>query len=615
MPESEIAALISRHKPIRTFALTASPFNWLDATIFYVDITKKSYGNGFKQSYKDKGFSFKVSPFRFANHQIAIGMNDLAGTGLFNSEYIVASNRVNRLEYSIGLGWGNFTDGVKANNPFISLDDSFKSRSRSFRLRGGAFDLNNYFSGNEVSLFGGARYELSANQNISIEYDPTNIVNPNQIVYPSPKTKFSIAYEQKFKNFLVQSSFIRGSSFGINFIYNENFSNFKHADFSNLRKATSYRDLQYLLEERGIGLKEILESQKKILIKARQNNYPNQVNSNKLIHTLSSNISQNKEEIIIAQYIHGMPVLESSFPSDSSASLRGEKYIEIDEEDYKTEYVVNDIYPQFNNSVSPKLRNFIASREGLYHGGIFLEDNLEIVFSESFFLLGNFKYSLFDNFDNLTIPPVDTYPEQVRSDIKKYYNNFDNGITIGRLEIDYFTGINENHFFRFSAGLLEEMFGGLGFDYLFHPEGSLISFGLEHYFVKKRDYKMRFGFLNYQNNLSRANIYIQEPKTDIGIHISYGEYLAGDKGYTLRIAREFFNGVEMSVFYSRTNVPPELFGEGSFDKGILLKLPLPTFGKKRSLSSFEWRPLIKDPASQIIKAIDISNEIRRYRKY
>ena len=83
--ENRYAFSVSRNNPERFITFTASPFNWLDATIFYVDITGKEYGSGFKQSYKDKGFNLKISPFKLLDHSFAIGFNDMAGTGLFRS--------------------------------------------------------------------------------------------------------------------------------------------------------------------------------------------------------------------------------------------------------------------------------------------------------------------------------------------------------------------------------------------------------------------------------------------------------------------------------------------------------------------------------------------------
>ena len=50
----------------------------------------------------------------------------------------------------------------------------------------------------------------------------------------------------------------------------------------------------------------------------------------------------------------------------------------------------------------------------------------------------NLKYSLADNFDDLIFPPEDTFPAQVRSDVKQYLKNINEGILIGRAEIDYY---------------------------------------------------------------------------------------------------------------------------------------------------------------------------------
>ena len=58
----------------------------------------------------DKGFSAKIKLLREngAVPQIAIGLNDFAGTGFYNSEYLVVSKRIGRFDLSAGLGWGNY---------------------------------------------------------------------------------------------------------------------------------------------------------------------------------------------------------------------------------------------------------------------------------------------------------------------------------------------------------------------------------------------------------------------------------------------------------------------------------------------------------------------------
>ena len=45
---------------------------------------------------------------------------------------------------------------------------------------------------------------------------------------------------------------------------------------------------------------------------------------------------------------------------------------------------------------------------------------IEYVIRDDLFFSINLKYSVADNFDDLIYPPKNTYPAQVRSDIKEY---------------------------------------------------------------------------------------------------------------------------------------------------------------------------------------------------
>ena len=77
----------------------ATPMDWLEASIFYTSIKGRPYGSGFNQDYKDKGFNAK---FRLKDEgrfpAIAVGFNDLAGTGIYSSEYIVGSYGIDNLD-------------------------------------------------------------------------------------------------------------------------------------------------------------------------------------------------------------------------------------------------------------------------------------------------------------------------------------------------------------------------------------------------------------------------------------------------------------------------------------------------------------------------------------
>ena len=92
----------------------------------------------------------------------------------------------------------------------------------------------------------------------------------------------------------------------------------------------------------------------------------------------------------------------------------------------------NCLYPD------KKLRQIVSDKIGREFIGTLEEDaiihtmlDLEQYIGKEITWLNEF------DFDDLTIPPVNTYPAQVRSDVKDYLRNFNEGIFIGRAQFDY----------------------------------------------------------------------------------------------------------------------------------------------------------------------------------
>ena len=141
------------------------------------------------------------------------------------------------------------------------------------------------------------------------------------------------------------------------------------------------------------------------------------------------------------------------------------------------------------------------------------------------------------------------------------------------------------------------MFTGIGAEYLYFKHDSNFAIGLEVFDVSKRDYKMKFGTLDYKNTTYFLNYYYRNYNyIPFDMKFSYGEYLAGDEGMTLELSRSFTNGTKFGVFASFTDVSADEFGEGSFDKGIFFNIPI--YG---NLINYTWRPLTKDPGAKLLR--------------
>lgn len=594
--ESSSAFTAYRGDPDKKITLTMMPYDWFEASIFYTSIEGRPYPSYEWQDYKDKGFNAK---FRLKKEgklpALAIGFNDIGGTGIYSSEYIVGSYGVDNIDLHLGFGWGRLSGGsLQIDNPLGNLDKSFLIRDDNTR-QGGELRWKDYFSGEQVGIFGGISYLINEDWLFKAEYDTTEI--PIQEGFPIRSSDYNFSIEfLKPRNSLISLSYERGDYLGIKIVFRDNSLNYISNDYKKLERFSAtdkYQKLKEILAHNNIGI-ESRESYGESL--------------NLVITEYAYSSFENLKANIKQSHIDAGLDVEKTLITYKSGGLVG--HTEIKKKDNK-EPSLFDTYNFSGLNYSPKLvlRPFIAGREDFFKYALLAELNTQYVISKNFFWSSNFKYALIENFDELYIPPVDTYPNQVRSDIKDYLNNFSNRLIIGRSQLDYFKSFDEQHHLQFSVGIFEEMFSGYGGEYLWSRQENNIAIGLEAFKVYKRDYDLAFGLLDYSNLTAHVNFYYEnEFLIPLSLKLSYGEYLAGDRGYTVDLSRRFENGVYMGMFFTRTDVPKEKFGEGSFDKGIYFRIPL-----SNDWFNFSWRPLTKDPGSKLLRKEDIYSQIRKYK--
>ena len=587
--------------PDQKVTLSSNPYDWLEASFFYTNIQGKPYPGYEYQDYKDKGFNFKI---RLKEEGVlpalAIGINDIAGTGLYGSEYIVASYGTGNLDLHFGLGWGAYNGSkYKFKNPLGYLDERFNERTRVVQIGSGAtgsFQPGRYFSGLESSPFFGISYLLKDNLLLKIEHDTT--LTSGNIEYDIPESQYSLGLDFiSNRNFNLGLSFERGNTVSFRFSYKNNPSSslkkYKYQPAKINESADNYKKLIKNLEKNGIGVNKIIETSDALGLELTQSIHPNLDVIEEIIFAASSDSDINKNiktDLKIADLLV-VSEIDESFSDESRLIYEREKTSKL---------------TSTNNFV---FRPFLASREEFFKGAILFENNFEYVIKDNLLFSSNLKYCIADNFDDLRVPPLDVFPAQVRSDVKEYLKRIDDGIKIGRAQFDYHITPKKNNHFMFTAGILEEMFSGIGFEYLFFKPKENYAFGFEVFDVKKRDYDMRFGGLDYRNTTGSVNFYYRNYNLiPFDMEITYGEYLAGDKGFTLQLSRSFINGVEYGIFASKTDVSSEQFGEGSFDKGIYFNIPI--FG---SLVNYSWRPLTKDPGAKLIRRNTLHDLLVKFR--
>ena len=170
-----------------------------------------------------------------------------------------------------------------------------------------------------------------------------------------------------------------------------------------------------------------------------------------------------------------------------------------------------------------------------------------------------------NNFDTIERESNSVLPK-VRSEMKKYYQQGETGVE--SLYLAYQNSINQSTFLRFEAGILEEMFSGIGGEILFSKPQSRLATGASLHWAKKRDYNRRLQHLDYEAYTGFISAYWATPLYNFDAAVHFGQYLAEDKGATLELRRTFDNGWKVGVWATKTDVSAEDFGEGSFDKGL-----------------------------------------------
>ena len=124
---------------------------------------------------------------------------------------------------------------------------------------------------------------------------------------------------------------------------------------------------------------------------------------------------------------------------------------------------------------------------------------------------------------------------------------------------------------------------------------------------------MKFDLLDYNTTVSHLSLYYDAGGM-FDIEINVGRYLAGDFGATTTISRKFGSGWEVGGYATLTDVPFDLFGEGSFDKAIYASVPIDWIisSPSRIRRRLNIRPITRDGGANLASARKLYKQIERY---
>ncbi len=615
--------------PYGQFQIFMQPFDWAETGFRYVDIANRMYGPEWlsgDQTYKDKSIDLKLRAIEESSYlpAISFGWRDMGGTGLFSSEYVVASKRTGRLDWSAGLGWGYLSGFTRAKD--VGL--------------GGKFASSSWFRG-ERAPFAGVSYESPWNLVFKVEYEGNRYQNEplGNVLKVKRPINLGVVY-RPWRGLDVSAGVERGDtwSFGLTF----------YTDFSTLnapklmdpsipivtvarpsvepRWDQTVNDLERLTDW---NVEKIYRVNETVVVQASktQNPYP-QVRLDKAMAVLHRDAPQDVKTVAVHHSNLGGVLAVEQVDRQNWVQSQTEPARMLEQRQSAT-----PTYPEVGMAIS-EAGEAKATPQELWQStksaNYYLEPGLDFVHTlggpDGFLLYqfsaatraglkmpGNWELKsevrakLLNNYDRFKYTAPSNLP-RVRTYMKEYFVT--SPFTITNLTINKAGRVNQNVYWAAYGGYFEEMFGGVGAEILYRQAGSRWALGVDVNQLRQRAFEQNFNFRDYKVNTGHVTGYWSTPIEGVHTSLSLGQYLAGDRGATFSISKVFSNGSLMGAFVTKTNVPAEVFGEGSFDKGVFWSIPFDAFllSSSRSYANFGWRPLTRDGGAKVTRPLSLFHE-------
>ncbi|TOG08716.1 hypothetical protein CGJ08_23435 [Vibrio parahaemolyticus] len=653
-PEGEFNFSVTGSDEYLFYNVTLQLMPWLETTIRYTRVHDLPYSSSFPDvdnEYTDKGIDFKFRLWEESEYmpEIALGVRDFAGTGLFDAEFIAATKRYSNsklgtFDFTLGMGWGYLGTRDTVTNPFCKASDKFCDRPSEFLSTGGTTNFDRAFKG-PAALFGGIEYQtLHKPLRFKLEYDGNDystdypVVQAGVDMTPHTPWNFGVLYRLGMADFRL--SYERGDTLVAGLTLNTNFN-----DMPSFWRDTPTPEIEDNQPEElsDVDWARVTENLDKI---AGYQNTRIYVDDN----TVTVVGEQKKYRDRTEAHEKAAAVLHNEMPDDidtyaineRSRGLVGEQTI-ISKEKYRDFAQVNYINPKIEDATSrtsakptgesvydgferfdwgfaPKLVQTLGNAEDFYLFSIGLSGNASYWLTDNLEIGGSLYWDWYNNYDkfNYVTPPDGTTVPRVRTMFRAYQN--EHAVTMSNLQLTWFQEYSHTMDQQFYAGYLESMFAGIGTEFLYRPQGSNWAIGADVNVISQRDPQSYFGVYDekWQNvpEYGRPFQVIDKGFTgfvsgyyypqwdflqDLMIQVDVGQFLAGDVGTQINVSKQFKSGVIAGAFASFTDLSAEEFGEGSFTKGFYLSIPfdIMTVKPSNNRANFSWQPLTRDGGQKL----------------
>ncbi len=641
LPDGTFVTSISSFAGITRTTLSFQATPRITASFRYAGI--QDWNSGGFETYRDRSFDvrFLLNEESRMWPAVTIGLQDFAGTGIYAGEYIVASKTFSTpavggsgqgaLRVSAGLGWGRLASSGSIGSLFGDMRPAFDPNDT-----GGELSTDQWFRG-DVAPFAGVEWQVNKKLGLKVEYSSDAYIQEAvaRNVF-TRKSRFNFGAEYQYSEQIrFGAYYLYGSEVGITAQFQLNprqpltplrvaappavaprpsrASNpqaYGTAWASATSAPVTLRDaLVPLLEADGLMLEAVSVSATQAEVRFQNKRYHSMANAigrtaRAMARVMPASVETfrivpvTSEGLAMSAVILQRSDLERlEFSPDATNALLARAGFVDAPQALPGGVMPDELYPDFSWSLGPYVSPsyFDPDEPVRLDAGLALEASYRP--APGWLVAGQLRYRLAGNIGDSTRVSNSVLP-RVRT----------NGVLYARESNAYIETLYasrqwkpaENLYARISAGYLESMFGGVSGELLWKPQASRLAFGVEANYVMQRDFDRAFGFQDYDVATGHVSAYYEFGDGYLG-QIDVGRYLAGDVGATFSLSREFDNGWRVGGFFTLTDVSAADFGEGSFDKGITLTIPLSWFigePSRRSIST-TIKPIQRDGGARL----------------
>lgn len=620
-----LAMHFSRVEPYTRMNVFFQPFSWMEAGFRYTSITNQPYGSANTagdQSFKDKGVDVKFSLWDESAYvpALAVGFRDVAGTGLFSGEYLVSSKRFGSFDASLGVGWGN-PAGV--------------SRTSATGNVTGEFQFSNYFSGTPRP-FGGVQWNTPwAPMVLKAEYDSNDYQNEPLGNRFEQKSRFNFGATYRLYPWLdLTAGYERGNTLSVGLTLHTDLSKLATPKLNDPPRVPVAAGRPQTAPDWAKTAKElnVQTDWKMSQIRAEGDQVTVTVDDPRGVYwqdrvdraasVLHRDAPAEVDRFVLRYQTRGMDLSEQIVDRQDWVAPRVQPVPPSQQGDAvlaRAAAPAAEGGVKFDARPSPWDANFRIGYAQSFGGPdafvlyqVYAEQSARLTLGRpDTWLSGAVRLRLLDNYDKFTYTAPSNLP-RVRTYLREYLT--DSVLTMSNLQATHVKKMSENHYASLYGGYLEEMFAGVGGEWLYRPFASRFAFGIDANYVQQRDFSQSFAMLDpaYRVATGHATAYWDTGWNGVELRGSAGRYLAGDIGVTAEASRQFRNGLILGAYATKTNVSAQQFGEGSFDKGIFLSIPFDAMFTRSTtqVANFEWKPLTRDGGAKLWRAERLYNITR-----